>query len=127
MGLRFRRSIRLAPGVRLNFSGSGLSCSLGPRGASVTFGKRGTYLNTGIPGTGIYSRERIGGPRASGSGSSSGKVTVAITVSVSDDGVVSFLDSEGNPLSEKLIAAAKKTAVYRHPWVNRGQMQGDKR
>jgi len=36
MALRFRRSIRLAPGVRLNLSGSGLGVSVGPRGASVT-------------------------------------------------------------------------------------------
>jgi len=59
MGLRFRRSIKLAPGVRLNFSGSGMSLRAGPRGASISFGRRGAYLNTGIPGAGLYARERL--------------------------------------------------------------------
>ncbi|SBT06896.1 exported hypothetical protein [Candidatus Propionivibrio aalborgensis] len=66
MGIRFRRRIKLAPGLNLNLSGSGLSLSAGPRGASMTFGgRRGAYLNTGIPGTGLYTRERVGAVRTS--------------------------------------------------------------
>lgn len=38
MGLRFRRSVRLAPGVRLNFSRSGTSLSLGVPGATLNIG-----------------------------------------------------------------------------------------
>jgi uncharacterized protein DUF4236 len=38
MGLRFSRRVTLFPGVRLNFSRSGVSASIGPRGASVTIG-----------------------------------------------------------------------------------------
>jgi AAA+ superfamily predicted ATPase/ribosomal protein S25 len=45
----------------MNISKRGISTSVGVRGASVTFGKNGTYLNTGIPGTGFYNRQRIGG------------------------------------------------------------------
>jgi len=63
MGIRFRRSIKLAPGLRMNFSGSGVSWTLGPRGLSMGIGKRGTFLNAGIPGTGFYSRERISAPK----------------------------------------------------------------
>jgi len=33
MALRFRRSIKLAPGIRMNLSKSGMSWTLGPRGA----------------------------------------------------------------------------------------------
>ncbi|WP_312515831.1 DUF4236 domain-containing protein [Massilia sp.] len=64
MGLRFRKSFKLAPGVRLNVSGSGMSWSLGPRGASVSIGKRGTYFNANIPGTGLSSRTRLDAPTA---------------------------------------------------------------
>lgn len=60
MGWRFRRSIRLFPGLRLNLSKSGVSMTAGIRGLSVTTGKRGTYMNAGLPGTGLYSRQRIG-------------------------------------------------------------------
>lgn len=59
MAFRFRRTIRLAPGIRLNISKSGISTSLGPRGASLTVGKRGIYANTGIPGTGMSYRTRL--------------------------------------------------------------------
>jgi hypothetical protein len=60
MGWRFRRSIRLFPGLRLNLSKSGVSMTAGIRGLSVTTGKRGTYLNAGLPGSGLYSRQKIG-------------------------------------------------------------------
>ena len=68
MSWLFRRRIRLIPGVRLNVSKSGLSTSLGVRGASVTLGGRGgPYTNVGIPGTGLYSRTRINGGKSSSS------------------------------------------------------------
>ena len=53
MGFRFRKSIKIAPGVRLNVGTGGLSTSVGPRGARVTFGKRGRHTSVGIPGTGL--------------------------------------------------------------------------
>ena len=41
MSLRFRKSIKLAPGVRFNLSGSGASWTLGPNGASIGIGLMG--------------------------------------------------------------------------------------
>lgn len=112
MAIRFRKSIKLAPGVRMNLSGGGLSWTLGPRGASIGIGKRGTYLNAGIPGTGAYTRQAL----SSGSRSarqSLGDVPahtkrVSLTVAVSDDGDLTFTDEAGAPISEELIEAAKK-------------------
>lgn len=37
MAFRWRKSIRILPGVRLNVSKSGISSTLGPRGASVNY------------------------------------------------------------------------------------------
>ncbi|MBN2885822.1 MAG: DUF4236 domain-containing protein [Chromatiaceae bacterium] len=59
MGLRFRRSIKIAPGIRLNFGTRGVSLSLGPRGASVSVGKSGVHGNVGLPGTGLSYRAKI--------------------------------------------------------------------
>lgn len=59
MGFRFRKSLTIVPGVRLNLSQGGPSLSIGPRGASVSFGKRGTYANFGLPGTGLSYRTRL--------------------------------------------------------------------
>lgn len=111
MALRFRKRITLAPGLRMNLSGSGASFSAGPRGASTTFGKRGTYLNTGIPGSGLYSREQLGGsPRSTVTPQSAGteKVTISATVKVEEDGTLVFTGSNGAPLSEYTIEQAKK-------------------
>lgn len=60
MAWSFRRRIKIAPGVHINLSKSGVSTSIGPKGAKVTVSPKGTYLHTGIPGTGIYNRQKIG-------------------------------------------------------------------
>lgn len=115
MAIRFRKSIKLAPGIRMNLSGGGVSWTLGTRGASVNIGKRGTYLNTGIPGTGLYSRQAL----TSGSTNRASTATraqavapptvnVSLTVTVEDDGAISFKDSAGNAVSEYLVETAKK-------------------
>ena len=50
MAVRFRKSIKLAPGIRMNLSGAGVGWTLGPRGASVGVGKRGVNMNTSFMG-----------------------------------------------------------------------------
>jgi Protein of unknown function (DUF4236) len=62
MGLRFRRSERVFPDLRLNFSRSGISTTVGTRGATLTFGNRGTSLNIGLPGTGLSYRTSLKNP-----------------------------------------------------------------
>jgi len=61
MAWNYRKRIKIAPGIHLNLSKGGVSTSVGPRGAKITFGKNGAYLNTGIPGTGLYSRTKLSG------------------------------------------------------------------
>jgi len=53
MGFRFNRTVRLFPGLRLNVSKSGVSASIGTRGAWLTFGRKGTRTTVGLPGTGV--------------------------------------------------------------------------
>lgn len=50
MGWSFRKGIKVAPGVRINFSKSGVSTSIGGRG--FTYNSRGR-VTASIPGTGI--------------------------------------------------------------------------
>lgn len=59
MGFRFRKSIRIAPGVRINLSKRGVSTSLGPRGATVNISKRGVKSTMGIPGTGLSYQSKL--------------------------------------------------------------------
>jgi hypothetical protein len=64
MGWRFRRRVKILPGITLNFSKSGVSTSVGWRGYHKTFSKKGVRTTAGIPGTGIsyteYSPKREG-------------------------------------------------------------------
>ena len=58
MGLRYRKQIKVAPGVKLNVSKSGVSTSVGKRGATMNFSGRGTKATVGIPGSGLsYSKQ----------------------------------------------------------------------
>lgn len=63
MGIRFRKRVKVAPGINLNFSKSGTSVTVGGKGGSINIGKNGVYGNAGIPGTGIYAREKISGKK----------------------------------------------------------------
>ena len=53
MGLRYRKSIKLVPGVKLNISKSGISTSVGKPGNTVNISRRGVRSTVGIPGTGL--------------------------------------------------------------------------
>lgn len=85
MGLRFRKTLKIFSGLKLNFSGSGVSLTVGGRGHSVTYSKKGTYVNLGIPGTGISYRKKVSGgttakrTRSSSGGTSSGRPTARAT------------------------------------------------
>ncbi|MCO8166814.1 DUF4236 domain-containing protein [Pseudomonas sp. 21LCFQ02] len=53
MAIRFRKSVKIAPGLRLNISTKGVSASIGRRGAMINVSKRGTRVTVGLPGTGL--------------------------------------------------------------------------
>jgi hypothetical protein len=53
MSWRYRRRLRIIPGVMLNVGKRGTSVSIGGRGAHVTYGRRGKRATIGLPGTGL--------------------------------------------------------------------------
>ena len=58
--MRFRKSIKITKGVKLNLSKTGASFTVGPgKGVSLNVGNKGAYLNWSIPGTGVYDRVRL--------------------------------------------------------------------
>jgi hypothetical protein len=68
MSWRFRKTFKVLPGVKLNLTRHGLSATLGAAPFSISVGPRGVYRNVHIPGTGIWDRQRIGGPSSQRSG-----------------------------------------------------------
>jgi tetratricopeptide (TPR) repeat protein len=59
-GFRFQKSFNILPWVKLNFSKTGVSASIGPKGARVITGPRGTFVSLDLPGSGTYFRRKIG-------------------------------------------------------------------
>lgn len=60
MGWRFRKSVKILPGVKLNFNKNSTSLTLGGRGAHYTVNSNGRKtLSAGIPGTGLSYTEQI--------------------------------------------------------------------
>lgn len=61
-GVRFQKRISVLPGVKINLSKTGVSSTVGGRGASVNVGMTGRRtINLGIPGTGLSYRAPLGG------------------------------------------------------------------
>jgi hypothetical protein len=107
MAVRFRKSFKLAPGVRMNLSGGGIGWTLGARSASVGIGKKGIYLNTGIPGSGPSLRETVGGSsRSQDTRSSLTTTSLSIAIGIHDDGTLYFKDASGQQVPDHLRHSA---------------------
>jgi len=75
MGFRFFRRMKIAPGLSLNFSKTGISPSVGVPGARVTLGRQGVRKTVGIPGTGMFYTEVGGGSGNQSGGGSRGRAS----------------------------------------------------
>ena len=59
VGFRLQRSIKLGKFLRLNISKSGVGVSAGVRGFRLSSGPRGSFINVGLPGTGLSYRRKL--------------------------------------------------------------------
>ena len=64
-------------------------------------------MSGGIPGTGLYSREKISAPRRETREAAPTGI-MKVGVSVGDDGLVTFTDANDAPLPEEFVAEVKK-------------------
>lgn len=129
MGIRYRKSIKICKGVRMNISKSGVSYTFGGRGASVNVGRNGTYLNTGIPGTGIYGRERLDTPAHQPTPSYNAEPG-AVQITMNDRGHVELYDASGRPITDqarirRIKSGAQYGAAVRAMETQRRQKLGD--
>lgn len=135
MAVRFRKSVKLGPGVRVNFSKSGMSTTIGPRGFTTSIGKNGVYRNVGIPGTGISYRTKVGDGKSkarktAGSTARSaasqqpaavrewqaytGQSNPGVELHMDETGAIRFFDGNGSEITDpNLIAIIKRTPQYK--------------
>lgn len=122
MALRFNRRIRIAPGISLNLSKSGIGASIGPRGAKINVSSRGVYGNVGLPGTGLAYSEKLNkrGGRSNPAGAPSpGKAleqqlkaggSAMVRVRIQEDGELVITDDDGQPYDETELRVLRKYA-----------------
>lgn len=79
MGWRFRKSIKLGKGVRLNLSKSGPGISVGGKGFRIGVGPKGPYSSASIPGTGLYSINYLKKGKSKRSSQNASQTTAAAT------------------------------------------------
>ena len=78
MGMRYRKSIKIAPGVKLNVGKKSAGISVGGKYGGMSFNsKTGARARTSIPGTGISYSEKIASSSNSSHNSTSIKKTSA--------------------------------------------------
>lgn len=53
MPFKMRKSLKVAPGVKVNISKSGMSTSVGGKGYTANVGKKGAKQTVSAPGTGM--------------------------------------------------------------------------
>ena len=119
MAFRFRRSVKIAPGIRLNAGKRGLGVSVGGRGGGISFGPNGTRVRAGIPGTGLSRSERIDGkstrshsPARNRPADASGE-TVRIKIGLDNEtGELDFYDEYGQPLPERVERQARREGKH---------------
>lgn len=108
--MRFRKSIKICKGVKINFSKSGASCTFGIPGCSVNVGKKGTYLNSGIPGTGLYNRTKLGGHSNNkklnsydNSYNKSLEIPLYFNLQLNEDGSILFYNNYGGLITDPTV------------------------
>src|SRR5690554_1647049 len=124
MAFRFRRTVKIFPGVRLNLGKRGVSVSAGMRGANVTLGRNGLYGNMGVPGTGLSYREKLlknGQPGQRSARAYGEQLTSSPLPPIAEQiaqvqlntatGEISILDADGQDLGSEAMAAAKAYAL----------------
>ncbi len=59
MPVRFRKSFKIFPGVKVNMSKGGVSFTVGTKGYHLNFSRRGVRQTVGLPGSGISETDYI--------------------------------------------------------------------
>ena len=116
MGWRFRKRIKILPGVYINLSKSGISTNVGIKGASVTFGPKGTYVNTGLPGTGLYRRDKVSDSSAI---DQTNKHNTTIENNKSDNKSIDSIDERLRKEKLEQFAVVAKPTEEQHPYANK--------
>ena len=111
MGLRFRKSISVAPGVKVNVNKKSAGVTVGKRGAHYTINTTGKQTaSVGLPGTGLSYSKSFGGKKKSSKASSKKASASSNTNSASAD-LLNEAKAAGNNTGCIILAIAAVAIV----------------
>lgn len=116
MGFRFRKSIKICKGVRLNFNKNSVGLSIGGKGYGYTINSKGRRTaHVGIPGTGLSYSVSSSRKRDNDYNKVEPKIVkTTINLKMDDNGKMTFYDSKGNEINNStLINKIKSTPQYK--------------
>lgn len=118
MGLRFRKSVKICKGVRINFNNNSFGMSIGGRGFGCSFNSKGRQTKRiGIPGTGLsYVTSSTIKSNYSNSKAKLRQRTVQTTIKLrmDDDGKITYFYPNGAEITDQsLINKIKRTSDYK--------------
>lgn len=83
MAFKFRRTLKIAPGLRLNLTHRGVSARVGTKGAGYTVNANGQqHISAGLPGSGVHISKQVKPPRKRKRKSVGGNRVVSATPSL---------------------------------------------
>ena len=110
MGLRFRKSIKILPGVKLNLGKKSAGVCAGTTGARYSVNSSGRKTSTvGIPGTGLSYSKSSGGGKKSDKGSKTVLpwrliIAVGVLIFILIGGIAACTDSDDEPTTTTTTA-----------------------
>ena len=119
MSFRLQRSIKIAKGIRLNVSKSGLGVSVGPRGAKLSVGPRGVYGSAGIPGTGLSTRQKFYGTSTqnkNGQANSGAERSIRVEIKIDEENgneIVTLFENDVKINDESILRKIKKDPSFK--------------
>ena len=120
--MRFRKTVSICKGVKLNLSTSGVSCTVGGKGVSLNLGKKGVFLNTSLPGTGISDRRKLFGGTSASKRKEKEKAkakqdkqevnVLDYALEVKENGAIEIIRKDGKRTTESEERALRRTDWY---------------
>ena len=112
MGLRFRKSISVAKGVKVNINKKSAGVTVGKRGAHYTINTTGKQTaSVGLPGTGPSYSKSFGGKKKSSKASSSKKSSSSSSTKSAGDDLLNEAKAAGNNSGCIILAIAAVAIV----------------
>lgn len=109
MSVRFRKSVKICKGVKVNISKTGASISVGGRGHSLNYSARGVRGTVGLPGTGLSYSTML----SSSANNAIASLGGSLIIKMNDKGQVLVFNENGTQITDQtMLRKIKSTTQF---------------